>query len=75
MLKKSKHLHSENYVDVNSVLNFQEIYQKIKDILIIVNKGQLNQYKKLFPVSKNLGLNLSFKEQKKRDMVFLGGCS
>ena len=38
---------------------------KIKDILIIVNKGQLNQYKKLFPVSNNLGLNLSFKEQNK----------
>ena len=38
---------------------------KIRDILIIVNKGQLNQYKKLFPDSKNLGLNLSFKEQSK----------
>ena len=38
---------------------------KIRDILIIVNKGQLNQYKKLFPESKNLGLNLSFKEQSK----------
>jgi glucose-1-phosphate thymidylyltransferase len=38
---------------------------KIRDILIIVNKGQLNQYKKLFPVSNNLGLNLSFKEQNK----------
>ena len=38
---------------------------KIRDILIIVNKGQLNQYKKLFPESKNLGLNLSFKEQNK----------
>ena len=38
---------------------------KIRDILIIVNKGQLNQYKKLFPDSKNLGLNLSFKEQGK----------
>ena len=36
---------------------------KIKDILIIVNKGQLNQYKKLFPDGKNIGLNLSFKEQ------------
>ena len=36
---------------------------KIRDILIIVNKGQLNQYIKLFPVSNNLGLNLSFKEQ------------
>ena len=38
---------------------------KIKDILIIVNKGQLNQYKKLFPDTKNLGLNISFKEQSK----------
>ena len=38
---------------------------KIKDILIIVNKGQLDQYKKLFPESKNLGLKLSFKEQNK----------
>ena len=38
---------------------------KIRDILIIVNKGQLNQYKKLFPESKNLGLNLSFREQSK----------
>ena len=38
---------------------------KIKNILIIVNKGQLNQYKKLFPKNKNLGLNISFKEQDK----------
>jgi len=36
---------------------------KIKDILIIVNKGQLNQYKKLFRNGKNIGLNLTFKEQ------------
>ena len=36
---------------------------KIKDILIIVNKGQLNQYKRLFPDGKRLGINLSFKEQ------------
>ena len=35
----------------------------IKDILIIVNKGQVNQYKKLIPNGKNLGLNISFKEQ------------
>ena len=38
---------------------------KIKDILIIVNKGQLSQYRKLFPKNKNLGLNISFKEQDK----------
>ena len=28
---------------------------KIRDILIIVNKGQLNQYKKLIPNGTNLG--------------------
>jgi glucose-1-phosphate thymidylyltransferase len=38
---------------------------KIKDILIIVNKGQLNQYKKLLPSGENLGLKLTFKEQDK----------
>tara|TARA_B100000989_G_scaffold101464_1_gene74130 strand:- start:1313 stop:2182 length:870 start_codon:yes stop_codon:yes gene_type:complete len=38
---------------------------KIRDILIIVNKGQLNQYKKLFPDKKNLGINIKFKEQDK----------
>jgi glucose-1-phosphate thymidylyltransferase len=36
---------------------------KIKDILIIVNKGQLNQYKKIIPNGKNLGINISYKEQ------------
>ena len=38
---------------------------KIKDILIIVNKGQINQYKKLIPDGKNLGINISYKEQDK----------
>ena len=36
---------------------------KIKDILIIVNKGQLDQYKKIIPNGKNLGLNITYKEQ------------
>ena len=36
---------------------------KIKDILIIVNKGQLNQYKKIIPDGKNLGIKITFKEQ------------
>ncbi len=36
---------------------------KIKDILIVVNKGQLNQYKRLLPNGKNLGINLSYVEQ------------
>ncbi len=36
---------------------------KINDILIIVNKGQLNQYKKLFQNGKNLGIKINFIEQ------------
>ncbi len=36
---------------------------KIRDILIIVNKGQLNQYKKILPDGKRLGINISYKEQ------------
>jgi glucose-1-phosphate thymidylyltransferase len=38
---------------------------KIKDILIIVNKGELNQYKKLFPSNNNLGIKITFIEQEK----------
>jgi len=38
---------------------------KIRDILIIVNKGQLEQYKKILPNGKNLGLKISFAEQDK----------
>ncbi len=38
---------------------------KIKDILIIVNKGQLNQYKKILPNGKNLGIKISYAEQLK----------
>ena len=36
---------------------------KIKDVLIIVNKGQLDQYKKVIPDGKNLGMNIQYKEQ------------
>ena len=35
----------------------------IKDILIIVNKGQLDQYKKLLPNGNNLGIKISYLEQ------------
>ena len=38
---------------------------KIKDVLIIVNKGQLNQFKKIIPNGDNLGIKISFKEQDK----------
>jgi len=35
----------------------------IKDILIIVNKGQLNQFKKILPNGNNLGIKISYAEQ------------
>ena len=38
---------------------------KIKDILIIVNKGQLDQYKKILPNGKNLGIKITYLEQSK----------
>ena len=36
---------------------------KIKDILIIVNKGQLTQYKKILPNGERLGIKITYKEQ------------
>ena len=36
---------------------------KIRDILIIVNKGQLSQYKKILPNGDNLGIKINYKEQ------------
>ena len=36
----------------------------IKDILIIVNKGQVNQFRKILPEGKNLGIKISYAEQK-----------
>jgi len=38
---------------------------KINDILIIVNKGQLDQYKKIIPDGKRLGINITYAEQEK----------
>ena len=37
----------------------------IRDILIIVNKGQLSTYKKLLPNGKNLGIKITYLEQEK----------
>ena len=37
----------------------------IRDILIIVNKGQLYQYKKLIPNGNNLGIRITYLEQDK----------
>ena len=36
----------------------------IKDILIIVNRGQLSQFKKIIPEGKNLGIKITYAEQK-----------
>ena len=36
----------------------------IKDILIIVNKSQLPQFKKILPEGKNLGIKINYAEQK-----------
>ena len=38
---------------------------KIKDVLIVVNKGQLDQYKKLLPDGKKLGMKITYIEQDK----------
>ena len=37
----------------------------IRDVLIIVNKGQLNQYKKILPDGNNLGIRIRYLEQNK----------
>ena len=38
---------------------------KIRDVLIIVNKGQLDQYKKIIPDGKKLGIKITYIEQDK----------
>jgi len=35
----------------------------IREILIIVNKGQINQFKKILPNGENLGIKISYAEQ------------
>ena len=37
----------------------------IKRFLIIVNKGQLNQFRKILPEKNNLGISIEYKEQQK----------
>ena len=37
----------------------------IKNVLIIVNKGQLNQFRKILPEQNNFGVKISYKEQAK----------
>ena len=36
----------------------------IRNILIIVNKGQLSQFRKILPEANNLGIQIQYKEQK-----------
>ena len=35
----------------------------IREVLIIVNKGQINQFKKILPSGENLGIKISYAEQ------------
>ena len=44
---------------------------KNKDILIIVNYGQVDQYKKLLPDGKNLGIRITYMEKKPLDYLKL----
>jgi len=37
---------------------------KIKDILIIVNKGKIDQFEKILPTKNNLGIKITYIEQK-----------
>ena len=39
---------------------------KIKDVLIIVNKGQIDQYKKLLQDGKNLGIRITYQDYLKK---------
>ena len=41
----------------------------IKDILIIVNRGQLNEFRKILPEKNNLGIKITYKEQKNRGVT------
>ena len=41
------------------------MFANIRDILIIVNKGQLDQYKKILPNGDNLGIRIAYEEQDK----------
>ena len=38
---------------------------KIKEILIIVNKGQVEQFKKVLPDGNNIGIKITYAEQEK----------
>ena len=44
--------------------------KRYKDILIIVNKGQLSQYKKIIPDGKNFGIKINYIEQKNPKLPF-----
>ena len=45
----------------------------IKDILIIVNKGQLNQYRKIIPNGQNLGIKISYFSNKINHSICIPG--
>ena len=56
-------LHTAKIILHNYIVDAYE--RKIRNILIIVNKGQLNQFKKILPEKNNLGISISYREQTK----------
>ena len=44
---------------------------KIKDILIIVNKGQLTQFKKILPEGKNLGIKINLQYYYEQTIAYI----
>ena len=55
-VKSQNHEKNVNRLNLEHPILSNPELAKIKDILIIVNKGQLKQYKKLIPHGKNLGV-------------------
>ena len=44
-------------------VGLDQLYSLIKNILIIVNKGELDQYKKIIPNGDRFGIKITFLEQ------------
>ena len=60
---KDQNMNFLNFNEDSKNLMYVFENDKIKEILIIVNKGQLDQYKKIIPNGKNLGIKITYAEQ------------
>ena len=65
--KKLKNMEQTNFRHRQkmSKLKFEELPDASTEPEKIVNKGQLNQYKKIIPNGKNLGIKITYLEQDK----------